>query len=543
MTACRCSGPRKTNRTVLKTDAAIPLDLEAALTDDGWRDGFAWPMAPETARDLDLRPRERFLQTIEAHSDPLIRDILLHAAPHLWMNGLGLLEQALLIEAADRLNRPLRGGPPEAYRLRGLPLPAELDHTESIDLVPTRIPNALARRVRRTLSWTPPHRLPRALLAPEAVAVTHNSLLVAEAGRDGRAIGFRHADNYLDGWTETRVPGAVRDALVDALPDLARLYTEGTTVDPGLFAEEFSRMMTGALDRSARSMLCLRSKRKMPGAVLSGTGGFFPSRAIKIETRRRGGIAWGYDHGGTAGFVEEPFASALLELSVSDRFTLPTTGLADAVRECSGPFPALFGGCEIAGGDGDPGFASRTVSPKPHQPSARPKTLFVTGPFVGPRQRAQPRIHDVVKFDWHLRCAETMNAMPIDLLCQPHPEGVLKGRPHPITRIAPASGMRFEDVAAWADVIVTDMVFSTTLWKAACLPVPIVLLDLDMGGFNATMRPLLEQRFRRLKIRYDADNRPTLDGDALEPLLRRPLNPEEADAAQACRAFLAGGRG
>jgi hypothetical protein len=91
-------------------------------------------------------------------------------------------------------------------------------------------------------------------------------------------------------------------------------------------------------------------------------------------------------------------------------------------------------------------------------------------------------------------------------------------------------------------VVVTDMIFSTTLWKAACLPLPIVVLDLDMGSFNKGMRDLLNRRFRFLEIPYDDHNRPVLDGAELEPLLRAPLSAEERDAAIAFQGVLSGSR-
>jgi hypothetical protein len=525
--------------------SAVPLDLDAALSEDGWRDGFAWPLSHVQARDLDVGPRAEFLHAIARQSDPLIQDILLHAAPHLWMNGLSLLESAYLVQEAMRRDQPLRGGPPEVFALRGLPSPEGTSHTASIDLVPEAIPNAFARRVRRTMSWTSLPGLPKAILAPDAVAVTHNSLLIAEAARDSRSIGFRHANSYLSDWAHTRVSRETIDRLAAALPDLATKFTRESRLSAELlerFHAIYPDVNRDALDNSARAVLCLRAARDIPHVLISGTGGYFPARALKIETIRRGGEALGFDHGGTAGLVEEPFASALLELSVSTRFTLPTGPLAAAVRDCAGPYPALFGGCDIAGGAGDPAFSGTPVGDARPTPAVRPKTLFVTGPFIGPRQRAQPRIHDVVKLDWHLRCAEILKRLPIDLLCQPHPEGILRGRPHPIAQVAPVSGKRFEEVAAWADVVVTDMIFSTTLWKAACLPLPIVVLDLDMGSFNKGMRDLLNRRFRFLEIPYDDHNRPVLDGAELEPLLRAPLSAEERDAAIAFQGVLSGSR-
>ena len=511
----------------------MPVDLEAALVSEDWRQDFIWPVPHALARNLDEGPDEKFTAALRDDSNELLRDIILHAAPVIWMTGLGLLEMALIVQNSQKLGLPLEGGPAEAYFMQDIPVPDDIKFTAPLGLLPAPIPNAFFRRIARTKSWTAPLHLPGAMMFPESVAITHNSLLVAEAGRTPERIGFHHANSFLQDWDGAAVSEPLMQDLMARLLSISSIFSEHPALEADMakrVTDRFPITLKPAAERSAKAILGMRARRKFPDSIWAGTGGYFPARAIRIETRRRGGSVTGFDHGGTSGLVDEPFANLLLELSVSNRFVTQTKTSANAIRDCAGDRVDLFGGCEIAGGTGDPAFRATDDTGPKLTASGTPRVLYVTGPFVGPLQRAQPRMPDVMKMDWQLRLVESLRRMPIDLICQPHPEGALRGRPHPIGRIAELSGRRFEEIVDWADVIVTDMVLSTTLWKSACRDIPIVLIDLDNCDLNPALMPIIENRFRILRTSYDERNRPIIDEEALADTILRPRNAKEDPA-------------
>jgi hypothetical protein len=132
-----------------------------------------------------------------------------------------------------------------------------------------------------------------------------------------------------------------------------------------------------------------------------------------------------------------------------------------------------------------------------------------------------------MSLDWQLRMAEMLLDMPIDLLCKPHPEGILKGQPQPVAEIAPVSYKPFESHLEWTDVFVFDRAESTTFWEAVCTDRPIVYLDAGLTEFIPQVRPLIENRCRCVMATFDERNRPVVDPEELSDAIlgdHAPIN-------------------
>lgn len=522
---------------MLHIPGALPLDLNTAMNERQYRDTFAWPLQHATARDFHLGMNERFLATLAAEPDPFWRDVLILAAPLVWMDGLSRLEYALIAQALDARGQSCIGGPPYMHELTGNARTSKFESTRPRMKSERAVGRAFARRLVRTASWTPWYRLPQTLLAPQCVAVSHHTFLRAEARRGGR-IAFHHAPNLIDALPHVSLDARDRERIA-ALGDAVSV----PFVEHPLLGEPFRARLASVcaeviedhVATAAVWMRRLRLARNLPQYVWAGTGGYRPVRAIRLEVRRRGGRAAGFEHGGSTAMVEEPFGLALLELSVSDEFRLFTKGAAAVVGPKAAELAKPFTDVNVSGGGGDPSFA--VPLQRARSRTGRKRVLYVSGPFLGPRQRMRPALNDVVKLDWQLRLAGHLNAMPIELLCQPHPEGALAGQTHPLSEVAPVSGKVFEEVFSWADVIVTDLILSTTLWKAACSNKPIVLVDLDMCNLNPRLSRLLTDRFCIVRAYYDERNRPQIDGGELKDAI---LGAPAAADPQAFRALMAG---
>ncbi|KAB2874347.1 MAG: hypothetical protein F9K38_15775 [Pseudorhodoplanes sp.] len=522
---------------MLHMPAALPLDLSTAMHERQYRDSLHWPLEHATARDFHLGVNERFLQVMAAETDQFWRDVLVLAAPLVWMDALSRLEYALIAQGLEDRGQSCIGGPAYMSELTGRRDDARHAGTQPRMKSDRAVGRALLRRVVRTASWTPWYRLPRALLAPQIVAVSHHTFLRAEA-RNGGVIAFHHAPNLIDALPQASLTPADREQIAELSRTVAVPFLEHAVLkEPfrGRLASVCAAVIAEHLSTAAIWMRRLRQARKMPRHVWAGTGGYRPVRAIRLEVRRRGGTATGFDHGGSTAMVDEPFGLAVLEQSVSDEFRVYTKDAAALVSPRGAELARPFANVAVTGGEGDPAFA--VPLQKPRASSGDRRVLYVSGPFLGPRQRMRPAINDVMKFDWQFRLAAQLNALPIELLCQPHPEGALAGQTHPLSEVAPVSGKKFEEVFAWADVIVTDVVLSTTLWKAACSSKPIVLIDLDMCNLNPRLSSVLSGRLRIVRARYDERNRPVVADDELkDAVLGVPLTADPS----AFRLLLAG---
>ena len=151
----------------------------------GEEPGVPWPVSAARLAAVTAAQRRALLARIEGPvGDPAV-DALRRAAHH-FAGDAGAVAEAdtgLRLEGVAELEALRSDAAPEAA-----PTVASLAADDG-----TR--RHLLRRAARVASWTPVARLPRALLAPGAVAVTHNALL-CEAARD-HAIGFRHADEWM----------------------------------------------------------------------------------------------------------------------------------------------------------------------------------------------------------------------------------------------------------------------------------------------------------------------------------------------------------
>ena len=497
-----------------------PFDLAAAERSHGWRDEFAWPLDHAGTYGPVMAFVRRVLVAIDRFSDLDLRDVLLVCAPRMIASAATLIETALLIKAADRWGLAIDGGPVEVYRLKGDTPPNDITFTQPSETMRKRLNWPLLRRVTRTKSWTPWSRMPAALLAPKTIAISHNSLLQEQARR--ASVGFHHADLLLNSeashanFWEPDATERLFSVIKDALFGVEELSADMHERVADLSRTELAPHIAEALQLTSAA----RGIRRMPRAIWAGTGGYRPARAIRIEARRRGIPVTGFDHSAAAGFIAEREPLTLAELAVSDRFTVTSRGVLRMLTSDGNPslLPNISR-AEIVAGAGDPSFAW-SLPPRDRVKNRTPRVLYVSGAFVGFRQRIPPRIPDVVKLDWQLRLTEALQTMAIELKTQMHPGGVLQGRPHPVNLVSVPSGQPFEISASWADVLLFDVVQSTTFTMALCTSRPIVLIDHGMNHFSDEMVSMLKQRCHVIPIARDDRNRPIVDFGMLEDALR-----------------------
>ena len=155
----------------------------------------------------------------------------------------------------------------------------------------------------------------------------------------------------------------------------------------------------------------------------------------------------------------------------------------------------------------------------------RRRVLYTPLPLIGFRQVIPAFLPDPMSLDWQMRLIETLKTMPVDFACRPHPEGILKGRLHPLASVIDIQTKRFEDHIADTNVFVFDYVQSTTFYEALCTDRIVVLIDMGADIFDEDMSAALRQRCRTVRAHYDDRNRPHVDVDELhEAICSGPEN-------------------
>ncbi|MCX7353292.1 MAG: hypothetical protein NTY59_00380 [Alphaproteobacteria bacterium] len=514
----------------------MPFDMAAAQTMADWRNTLAWPLGLAPLQTALLGRQRVLLAMIGAWPDDTARRVALLAAGRCLSSVSALIEVALLVQAEDATGLRLAGGPPELEWLRGAGTTPPA--TPQRQGQPDGARNAMTlRRVARTASWTPWWRLVATLLMPEAVAVTHNAMLREVAARGFQRVAFRHGDALFHG---------ARAPVRSAPEDLVAAVTQALCDEPALTDAMRLRLralaqpkLTEYLDQAATDLAAMASVHRLPKTLWSGSGGNYMARAIGLEVMRRGGQVLRFDHGGSTGMIATPDPLTLRETSVSTEFVVASDAVAALCRaqDAAQPVRGLRQAAILAGA-GEPHLRSAVALP-PRASGARPKVVYATGALYGFRQLIPPVLRDPVYLDWQLRVAETLNSLPIMLLLKPHPEGIFRGKRHPLADVGPSTTARFETVMADHDVFVFDFALSTAFWTAVCSDRPIVFLDLGLAPFDPTIRAALERRCRIVPAQWGTDNIPRVTreslGQAISDAARTRPDPAEF------RRLLAGG--
>jgi hypothetical protein len=175
--------------------------------------------------------------------------------------------------------------------------------------------------------------------------------------------------------------------------------------------------------------------------------------------------------------------------------------------------------------DGDPVFAQIPSDRRARPRSQRLRVVYAPPQFLGFRQLIPAHLPDPLQLDWQMRVAEALGRMPVDLVCKPHPEGLLKDRPHPLETIAATTRGNFDAELKLADVFVFDSPSTTTLWQAVCTDARIVFLDIGSGELTPSVAKLFRQRVRVINVDYDACNRPILEFEKLRAAILEDTTP------------------
>jgi hypothetical protein len=382
-----------------------------------------------------------------------------------------------------------------------------------------------AREVVRSASWTPWWRMPKTLFAPEAVAISHNALLRSCAR--SRAVRFRHASGLLPSVE------SASSSLPDGLNNLRDRLVEALTQTLDL-PDRLLKRLRAVLARQAgfdlgRAKVDLDRLRdvKLPRHIWAGTGGFWPTRAIGLEVLRREGQVTRFDHAAGLGLRRHEKWAMQLELSPSSRFVVGTRAAARRLNTAGLKAPVgKERACEIVGATGDPTYS--VAAALPVAPGRR-RVLYGSAPVLGQRRVYPPIYPDHLGLDWQIRLARLLKKLPIELMLRPHPEGLFRGRPHPLSEIQACETDPYETLMGRADILLFDYAQTTTFTVALCTDRPIVFLDSGLRIFADDIEEMIDQRCRRVRVLHDDMNRPQVDPDELAQALAdsfAPIDPK-----------------
>jgi hypothetical protein len=486
-----------------------------------WRQSVSWPISVNELRQFGERAAGAALDWSLGHADPDHGQLARGCVGVALNNFMALTEAAWAAQSAADAGHPVVDGPNDIEFIRTGDRSLLQSHP-AMRALPTE-PSGLSellRRSARTAFWTRPNRLFRALVRPDALALSYNSLMMGELRRTGRAVRLARSGHYVaNAWSRPAVMDDLASALLDGIE---RLFDR---VPTPLRPEYRARALVALRGRmeplvgTLRSTFAALRETDVPSRVVSGTHGALATRIVCLEVQRRGGDVENYDHGGQ--IAQIPDLTGIIDLATTDRFVAPTPLWVNLIEDTTRKISRARR-LDVRGGAGDPIFQRACRNGTPAQNPKR--VIYVGHPFRGLRSPAIATVPDSIYWDFQSRLVETLLGFKIQLLCKPHPEGAFRGMTNPLARIAPVSRRPFEEHLDDADVFVFDAPTSTTFLETLCTRKIVVLIDRGHYPVKSFAAAEVSRRCRTVPVRYDERGRMDVDEADLKEAVLSPSN-------------------
>lgn len=469
------------------------------------------------ARDLGRATNTALLQAVSQMDEEL--GILFGAATAVIARILPVLVETALF--VDRCNDPNFGTRnTQVAMLQGeiAAFPDQSTQEEDSAFLNPTLPNRpVARTLAWTASWTPWWKMPATLLRPCCTVFNFNPLLAADAKASPERFRYENCELTL----RDAIDSMPAHAPTNQLKEKAGELFANVVCNIPVSSDIRDRLIAVLTERSAvllaniyRVMRGLADQPDLPENLWAGTGGYWPSRLVGLEAKRRGGIVKRFDHGGNRILRKDLQNTAVVEATVATHVVMFTKETAAwwARQDLSNLLP---GGKSVS----IESPISRPVKIDRPKPTAvardRPRVLYVSGAIRGFRQVIPAAMPDVVYLDFQFRVAEFLSRLPIDLFLRPHPDGLMGGPRHPINAVKPVAEQNFEELLKECDVVVLDSPFSRVIGSALGSSKQVVFLDPGYDYFREDISPVVRERCHVISLTQDDRGRFHFDADQL----------------------------
>ncbi|HEX9780159.1 MAG TPA: hypothetical protein VGB20_02995 [bacterium] len=526
---------------------AAALPYESAL--------FSWPMSMEEVEALKDAIERGLIRVLEECREPDLRTAAIVVLKWLLVEYLSLAQGCGLIartrERGQRLvlsdEYPMLRGLAE----RGVPYGdgvAPLHLKRGRRTGPgTRI-ERIIRRVGRQAQWGGLRgMLTRRIDGPETVCVlAPNDLLRAELASRARAVYCLGPEALM-----TQARGEDPPKVTELGERLASMLAEVLSArgwKAGTPLREYVRALTERLlEQAARDLMNVtrRWERTWPRELWTGSGGHYWVRIARAVTRAQGGSVTGFDHGGSSAWaLHQTRTLYYMDGLWADEFVAYTDAAASLYQRDAAEWPLGLRPPVVRGpapGSRHP-LRSLIMRERARAKPDRVRTvMYVPTVFRGEKQvNNLLLLDDMAYLDWQARLVGALCGAGFRVICKPHPEGLLKGRP---LRYIDQCEFRYDAFeSAWndADAFVFDYLATTAFAHALCTRKPVVWVDHGRHPWHQDARALAARRCTIVPAAFDQNNRLQADFDRLAASLHGPVT--EPDRALADSLLMNGAR-
>ena len=262
------------------------------------------------------------------------------------------------------------------------------------------------------------------------------------------------------------------------------------------------------LNRAADLINMCASVKRLPNNLWLGSDGGLVNRAISHEVIKRGGVVSRFDHGYNRVLTKSKEHLVMLGLSSCTEFVFASRSMRDSwvlndLKNLLRPektFRLLFVD------DTDQFKKLACSSKKIFLPNNKPKLLYTPHIYRGDRQLSPSQLWDPMHFKWHQTMSEILKIACSDVFCRPHPEGLLRGKKHPLNEIFRNEKRSFEVAMDDYDGLIFDSPNSRIFIYALLSSKPIIFLNTIPNSFASDVESIIRRRCKVLDVSYDKNN-------------------------------------
>ena len=527
----------------MKNKIKIPFDFYASLKIEGWRENYQ-PLVCERKIDEFFNQQDvAFSQYISTLPDGEEKDVFLLAMLDLKREINYYIVAIFAISKARSTGVEIDSTVSEINYLLTGDVSFLANETHKI-LSENKSNFSFIRRIVRTISWTSPLKIFKTLLFPEIIALGYNSTSIQYVKETKKTVYFYQAAALLKKIKSKTFSKTSPDYLNRLSQDFYCLLTNKLTIEK----EDEDRLKFLLFRKISRHIIhcysdlqsCYRYPR-LPKKIWIGTGESYNNRLLAISVRRNGGKVTGFAHATGATLTASYHRLYQGEFAVVNNFIeisdfAKDIYFADIIRA----FPSLESRLKIFTLSENIRYVHNQKNSS-RSSKTRPVVMYLST-MLNPLTRGECFSENMQYIDWQLRLTDMLDKMNIDLICQPHPEGVFSDKrlTHPLLKKYQNKQLKFEDHFCKADVFLIDFLHSTTTGYLLTSNKPIVRLAVidssNFNGVNENIELLLNKRCRKVDVSFSDNCKPNVDFNALENALTGNWN-KDVDSSNFQRIF------
>lgn len=506
----------------------IPFDFKASLNMPNWHKAFTAVIDERFMLDFYEQQEQRIVDYIQSLKNNEKRDNFLLSLPSLKSRLNGFVLVVLTLQNAQKKKIDLVSTLGEVNFLKtGDKQYLENKTTQILTEKPLK--TYFFRRVVRTLTWTKWWKLLATILKPNVIAVGHNEILRQKAKSSKQRIYFYQASALLRKINQNNFDYKQPEYLYKLCEEtydvlLGDLKIENKYLDK--FNYLVKDFIEDFLSGDAKALNECYQYSKLPKNIWIGTGIDYSFRLLALAVLRKGGKVTSFSHASWTVLYPSYKSFYFGEFAVTNEFVdITPASKNNFYSQYLKRFPTSLNDPFVISSLNKNTALSRYVGNTNIKETKQKPTVVYTSNAIKCLDIQDPMSDSMNYLKWQLDLTDILDKVNIDLICQPHPEGIFKDKKliHPLREKYNIPYRSFETIIQQADVFLVDFIHSTTFGEMLVTDKPIVRIgwydDNKFYGIPERLKSLMDKRCRNIEVDFDKNNLPVVDVTLLEKAL------------------------